>query len=326
MSEKSVKDSVGYSVVVPAYNEEQSLSELADRIEAVFKGLGKGDSFEVLFVDDGSVDGTREVMRELSRERAYVRHIGFRVNQGKSLALMAGFCHTKGEIVFTMDSDLQDNPEDIPTLLAKLDEGYDVVSGLRERRTDGHVRAYGSRLFNWTVSKASGVDLSDFNCGFKVYRRRVLSRIYVFGQLHRYIPVLANEQGFLVGECMVTNSPRKFGESKFPAMRYGGLFDLLSILFTSRYGFRPMHFFGKIGLTLIIPSVLILMYLIAVHIFTGFGTVQPLAGRPLLLLSTLGLLIGINVFLTGFVCDLLLHHGMRRNLGSILEDLIDEEG
>ncbi|MBN2139770.1 MAG: hypothetical protein JW718_02075, partial [Desulfovibrionaceae bacterium] len=176
------------------------------------------------------------------------------------------------------------------------------------------------------AARATGLDIHDFNCGFKAYRRNVLDKIRVFGQLHRYIPVLAHVQGFRVGEARVRNSPRKYGRSRFPALRFGGLFDLLSILFTSRYSFSPLHFFGKIGLALIVPSLLVLGWLIAGHVIRGFGTVQPLIGRPLLLLSALGLLIGANVFLTGFVCDLLLHHGMRRNLGDILEGLVDEEG
>lgn len=316
-------DTVTFSLVVPVYNEEESLVELADRAEAVFHKMGASDSFEILYVDDGSSDGSRKVMQELKESRPYVNFIGFRKNQGKSLALMAGFSRSKGSLVITIDADLQDNPEDIPVLVEKLDDGFDVVSGQRERRNDGAIRARGSQLFNWTVSRMTGIEIHDFNCGFKVYKRSVLETIHVFGQLHRFIPVLANQQGFRIGEAYVRNSPRKYGESKYPAFRCSGFFDLLSILFTSRYAYSPMHFFGKFGLSLIIPSLLILGYLILQHVFTDFGSVQPLHARPLLLLSVLGVLIGMNIFLTGFISDLLLHHGMRKDLREMLSSFVD---
>lgn len=313
-----------YSVVVPAYCEEQSLAELAARIAAVFEGLGHQGDFEILFVDDGSTDGTRQVLRTLAAERPYVRYCGFRRNQGKALALMAGFLATRGALVFTMDADLQDRPEDMPRLMAAMVEGIDVVSGWRERRNDGLLRGLYSKLFNATVSGLTGLKLHDFNCGFKLYRREVLERIQVYGQLHRFVPYLAHVQGFTVVEAAVGNAERKYGDSRFPAMRLGGIFDLLSLLFLSRYSFSPLHFFAKIGLLLGIPCAGIFTYLLGEHVLSWFGSVQPLVARPLLLVSLVGMLLAANIFLSGFVCDFMLHHRVRENLSDTIKTLIDE--
>lgn len=313
-----------YSVVVPAYCEEQSLAELADRVAAVFEGLGHGGDFEIIFVDDGSTDDTRQVIRTLAAERPYVRYCGFRRNQGKSLALMAGFYATRGALVFTMDADLQDRPEDMPKLISAMGKGVDVVSGWREHRNDGLLRALYSKLFNTTVSCLTGLTLHDFNCGFKLYRRVVLERIQVYGQLHRFVPFLAHMQGFKVIEAVVGNAERKYGGSRFPAMRVGGIFDLLSLLFLSRYSFSPLHFFAKVGLLLGVPSACIFAYLLGEHVLSWFGSVHPLVARPLLLVSLVGMLLGANIFLSGFVCDFMLHHRIRDNLRATIEALVDE--
>lgn len=311
-----------YSVVIPAYCEEQSLPELTDRIAAVFAGLGQ--SFEIVFVDDGSTDGTRAVVRALAAKHAYVRYCSFRRNQGKALALMAGFLHSRGEFVFTMDADLQDRPEDMPTLIKAMDDEMDVVSGWRDRRNDGILRASYSKLFNATVSRLTGLRLHDFNCGFKLYRRQVLERIQVYGQLHRFVPYLAHVQGFKVTEAVVGNEERKYGQSRFPAVRVGGIFDLLTLLFIARYSFSPLHFFAKIGLLLGVPSALMFTFLVGEHIVSWFGYVQPLVTRPMLLISLVGMLLGANIFLSGFICDFMLHHRVRDNLRGIISSLIDE--
>lgn len=323
MSEPSAEACL-YSVVVPAYCEEQSLAELSDRVARVFTEMGLGGCFEILFVDDGSTDGTRGEMRRLAVERPYVRYCAFRRNQGKSLALMAGFMRSRGEFVFTMDADLQDRPEDMLKLIEAMGDDVDLVSGRRERRNDGILRSLYSRLFNVAVSRLAGLKLHDYNCGFKLYRRTVLERIHVFGQLHRFVPFLAHQQGFKVVEALVGNEERKFGCSRFPAVRFGGVFDLLSLLFLTQYSFSPLHFFAKAGLLMGVPSVLCFLYLIGDHLLSFFGEVQPLVARPLLFVSLLGMLVGANVFLTGFVCDFVLHHRVGENLHATVESLLDE--
>ncbi|MBF0092934.1 MAG: glycosyltransferase family 2 protein [Alphaproteobacteria bacterium] len=304
------------SVVIPAFCEAESLEELAERIAAVLEGR----SFEVIFVDDGSTDRTPEVLRGLVERMPEVRAITLRRNCGKSIALMAGFSRAGGRAVVTMDADLQDNPEDIPSLLAGLDQGFDLVNGRRQRRHDGIVRTLGSRLFNAAVSRATGLVLHDFNCGFKALRGEVASMLCVYGQYHRYIPLQAHLMGFKVTEAEVRNSARKFGTSKFRAMRYEGLFDLLSMLFIHRYGLNPLHFFGTLALLMIVPSVLILGYLGFDYLLqvldVGEGHV-PL-NRPLFSLSLTTLLMGMLVFLSGFICDFTLHHHIRNNMSEIL--------
>lgn len=325
MSKHASLESVLYTVAVPAFCEEHSMVELADRVAAVFTKMGYQDQFEILFVDDGSTDGTRDVLRQLAEERPFVRLLGFRRNHGKSLALMAAFTYARGQHIITIDADLQDNPEDIPKLTDKLAEGYDLVSGWRDKRQDGIIRTIYSGLFNKTVALVSGLGIHDFNCGFKLYKREVLEKIQVFGQLHRFIPYLAHAQGFKVGETLVHNSERKYGTSRFPAVRFAGVYDLFSIFFISRYSFSPLHFFGKVGLFMAVPSAAVFLFLIAEHVVSWFGYIQPLVNRPLFMLSLVGMLLGVNVFLTGFVCDFVLHHGMRNNLRGILDGMIDEE-
>lgn len=314
-----------YTVAVPVFCEAQSLVELADRIEAVFRGRGEAESFEILFVDDGSTDESRRVADDLARERSYVRTLAFRVNQGKSLALMAAFFNARGKYVVTMDADLQNNPEDIPKLVDKLNQGYDIVSGRRDRRTDGLVRRLGSRLFNYVVAKSGHKDFKDLNCGLKIYRKEVFDKVHIYGQLHRYIPLLAHLQGFRVTEIQVEDSARKYGESKYRAIRFEGLFDLLTIMFVSRYGFRPFHLFGKIGMILLVPCAIILTYLVGSHLLSYVGLAENLGNRPLLTFSLIGLMMGLNILLTGFVCDLVLHQSLRRDLRSVVDKLIDDQ-
>jgi glycosyltransferase involved in cell wall biosynthesis len=309
-----------YTVIAPVYCEEESLVELADRVAATFGEMGESGNFELLIVDDGSTDGTPGVIRELEAARNYVRSVTLRRNCGKSMALMAGFEHARGELVFTMDGDLQDNPEDMPALLEKLEEGFDLVTGWRQRRQDKTVRKLGSRLFNRTVARTTGLSLHDLNCGFKLYRREVVEALVVFGQYHRYIPLQAHLIGYRVAEAKIGNSARKYGKSKYRSFRYQGAFDLLSILFTYKYGLNPLHFFGVIGLILIVPSFAALVYLLVEHIiYWAGGDGVQLFTRPLLSLSLSVLILGILVFLTGFVCDFILHHQIRRNIGQIVD-------
>lgn len=317
---------IDFSVVVPVYCEAKSLVELTDSIAEVFAGMGSADNFEILFVDDGSTDDSRDILRELVEERPYVRSIFFRRNQGKSMALMASFFHACGDIVITMDGDLQDDPKDIPVLLAKINEGYDIVSGYRQRRSDGFIRATGSKLFNYVVNRVSGLDLHDFNCGFKMFRANALKYLMVFGQFHRLIPLLGHHQGFKVSEVPVRNNTRKYGCSRYPAIRINGFFDLLSILFTAAYQFSPLYFFGRISLFIVVPSIIIALYLTGTHVLYLMGLYPvPLYSRPLFIVSLFGIMSGVYIFLTGFLADLFLHHHIGRNLREIVDGMIEEK-
>ncbi|HEX6203473.1 MAG TPA: glycosyltransferase family 2 protein, partial [Thermoanaerobaculia bacterium] len=217
------------SVLVPVYNEADSVAELAARVTAVFDALGM--SFEIVFVDDGSTDGTPHRVREVHATEPRVKLVRLRRNFGKAAALCAGLDHSRGELVVTMDGDLQDDPEEIPRFLACLEEGeLDLVSGWKRRRRDPASKRYPSRLFNWVTRHLASVDLHDFNCGFKLYRREVLEQIAIYGELHRYIPVLASRRGFAVGEIEVRHHPRKHGRSKYGWDRfYKGLLDLITV-------------------------------------------------------------------------------------------------
>jgi len=312
---------IRYSVVVPVFCEADCLVELCDRIEKVFAGIGSSRDFELLIVDDGSTDKTPAVLQQLTRERSYLRVITFRTNCGKALALMAGFQYAAGDIVITMDGDLQDNPEDIPVLLDKLREGYDLVSGWRQSRAETFVRKLGSKIYNAAVVFTTGLKIHDTNCGFKAYKAEVTKAVCIYGHYHRYIPVFAHLVGFKVGEASIPNSKRKHGTSKYYTFRYEGLLDLLSLLFLHRYGLRPLHFFGTISLALLVPGLLALTVMIFRHglYLLGFGEEYILANRPLLSISVLLILTGVIVFLTGFVCDFTLHHQIRK----IIKEIVD---
>jgi len=309
-----------FSVVVPCFNEADSIPELLARIKAAFASIGADKQFEVLFVNDGSTDETESVIKSRASTEDFVGLISLRRNCGKSLALMTGFRAAKGDLIITMDSDLQDRPEDIPKLIARIEEGLDVVSGWREQRQDTQTRSLGSRLFNYVARAASGLDLHDFNCGFKIYRKRVLDEIVVFGQYHRYIPLIAHLAGFKVGETLIGNDARKHGSSKFVTFRYQGLFDLVSILFTHRYGLSPLHFFGTLAAFLIIPSALVIGYFFisqALYLM-GAGDSFMVGTRPLLLLALFTFVSGILVLVPGFICDFILHHQINSRIESII--------
>jgi glycosyltransferase involved in cell wall biosynthesis len=307
-----------YSVMVPIYNEAQSIEELCDRVARVFEQRGEADAFEVVFIDDGSTDETSNVIRRAIATRRYLRAVTLRHNCGKSLALSAGLRHVRGSIIITMDGDLQDSPEDIPALIAALDQGHDMVNGWRVKRQDTLVRKLGSRVYNGTVKLVSGLKLHDMNCGMKAYRAEVGKVLGLYGQYHRYIPLQAHLAGFKVTETPVNNSPRKFGSSKFRTFRYEGLFDLMSLIFLHRYGLRPMHFFGNVSLCLIIPSVAVLAYLVIEQIGYWLGIGGPVVNRPLLALSLTSLLVGVLIFTTGFVCDFILHHQIQSRMNNII--------
>ncbi|HEX9668900.1 MAG TPA: glycosyltransferase family 2 protein [Thermoanaerobaculia bacterium] len=295
------------SVLVPVLDEAGTVGELARRTAAVLDGLGR--SFELLFIDDGSRDGTPERVREAHAADPRVKLLRLRRNFGKAAALSAGLDHSRGELVITMDGDLQDAPEEIPRLLATLEErDLDLVSGWKRRRRDPVSKRLPSRLFNWVTRQLAQVPLHDFNSGFKIYRREVLEQIAVYGELHRYIPVLASRRGFSVGEIEVAHHPRRAGASKYGWDRfYKGLLDLITVLFITRYTRRPLHLFGAFGLLFLTTGFAINLYL-AVLWFGG----EDLSNRPLLLFGVLLMLLGIQVLTTGLLGEMFTFKNFRR--------------
>ena len=292
------------SFVIPLYNEEESLTPLYEGIVANVEG-----EYEIIFVDDGSTDKSQDVIRALHERDERVRMIAFRKNFGKAAGLQAGFMMCTGDIVITMDADLQDEPSEIKNFIEKIHEGYDVVSGWKFKRNDPLEKRLPSKLFNKTVSWLSGVKLHDFNCGFKAYRSEVVKSINVYGELHRYIPVLASRKGFSIVELVVTHNARQFGKSKYGIERYlRGFFDALSIAYLSKYYDRPMHFFGRLGLMSQFVGFIICAYL-TVQWFMG----HSIGERPVLLLGVLLIIIGFQFYLTGLLADILVDRGFKAN-------------
>jgi glycosyltransferase involved in cell wall biosynthesis len=291
------------SVVIPGLNEGPTLAELARRIDEALTGLVH---HEIIFVDDGSTDDSWKVIRGLAEASAHVHGIRLRRNFGKATALTAGFRRARGQIVVTMDADLQDDPSDLPAFLAKIDEGLDVVVGWKVTRLDPANRKILSRIFNGTVAATTGVKLHDMNCGFKAYREQVIRTIPVYGDLFRFIPALAASQGFRVAEVPVKHHARAFGRSRYGLERIlRGFFDLLSVLFLTRYSKRPMHLFGLMGILLAGVGFLIEGYL-SILWFLGY----KIGDRPLLLLGAMMMMIGFQLFTMGFLGEFLtyLHH------------------
>ncbi len=306
-----VADPEGYepevSVIVPVLNEAGTVLELSRRVAEVMDRIGR--RFEILFVDDGSSDETRQRVKEAHEIDDRVKLVSLRRNFGKAAALCAGFDHSSGQILVTMDGDLQDEPDEIPRFLEKLEsENLDLVSGWKEQRQDPASKRYPSRLFNWVTRKLASVDLHDFNCGFKAYRREVLDEIALYGELHRYIPVLASRRGFTLGELSVVHHPREHGTSKYGWDRYyKGLLDLITVLFITKYTRRPLHLFGMIGLSSLFVGLGINLYL-AILWLSG----QTLSNRPLLLLGILLMLLGIQVLTTGLIGEMITFKNFNR--------------
>jgi glycosyltransferase involved in cell wall biosynthesis len=299
------------SVIVPVYNEEESLPELCDWIGKVMDR--NGFSHEVILVDDGSTDSSWNVIESLHNNSDRIKGIRFQRNYGKSAALNEGFRSCVGEVVITLDADLQDSPEEIPALRSMiLEDGYDLVSGWKKVRHDPLSKTIPSRFFNWVTSKVSKIKLHDFNCGLKAYRLKVVKSIEVYGEMHRYIPLIAKWSGFRrIGEKVVEHHPRKYGQSKFGMGRLltGGL-DLASIMFVGKYSKRPMHFFGSWGMVSFLIGFVIFFYLFLSKIFfdkTG------LAQRPLFFVALVGMIIGTQLFVTGFISELISRNSQNRN-------------
>jgi glycosyltransferase involved in cell wall biosynthesis len=287
------------SVVVPLYDEEETLAALYDEVGAVLDGAGR--DWEVVYVDDGSRDGSYAELVRLHDAHENVRVVRLRQNFGKSAALTAGFANASGDVIVTIDADLQDDPAEIPSLLAKLDEGYDLVSGWKSTRHDPLRRRVVSRIYNTATALVSGVRLHDMNCGLKAYRPEVLQSVRLYGDLHRFAPVLAHHLGFRTAEVPVNHRRRRSGSSRFGLERYlRGVLDLLTVTFIGRYRYRPLHLFGGMGMLLGGGGFAILLYLTAIKV-GGAG----IGNRPLLLLGILLVVVGIQFFSLGLIGEML---------------------
>jgi glycosyltransferase involved in cell wall biosynthesis len=294
------------SVVVPVYNEERSVELLYDEVASALDGTGR--EWEAVFVDDGSTDGSFAALTRLHARTAQVRVVRLRRNFGKAAALAAGFAEAAGEIVVTIDADGQDDPAEIPRLLAKLEEGYDLVSGWKTRRRDPWRRRLLSRVFNAVTGWVSGVRLHDMNCGFKAYRAEVVRGLALYGELHRFLPVLAHERGFRIAELPVNHRPRAHGRSRYGLERYlRGFFDLITVSFMGRYRRRPLHLFGGLGLAAGLTGFAVCLYLTVLWLGGS-----PIGHRPLLTLGVLLVVVGVQFLSLGLLAELLTTHHEER--------------
>ena len=307
------------SVIIPLLNEEESLPELISWIERV---MNKHNfSFEIILVDDGSTDGSWDFIAKSAKEKDHVKGIKFRRNYGKSGALHCGFDSAQGDVVITMDADLQDSPDEIPELYKMvMEDGFDLVSGWKKKRKDPVLsKNLPSKFYNWTARRLSGIKLHDFNCGLKAYKKKVVKSIEVYGEMHRYIPVLAKWAGFKkIGEKVVHHQERKFGVTKFGLERFiRGPLDLISVMFISKFGKRPMHFFGVLGTIFFLAGFGIGLYFTIAKLVYHIGNMSQ---RPLFYLGILVMIIGTQLFLTGFLGEMISRNSSDRN-----SYLIDEK-
>ncbi len=312
------------SFVIPLLNEEESLPELAVWIKRVCDACNY--SYEILFIDDGSTDGSWKVIQNLSASDKNIKAIRFRRNYGKSAALYCGFEEVKGDVVITMDADLQDSPDEIPGLYKKItEEGLDLVSGWKKKRYDPFMKTAPSKLFNWTARRVSNIKLHDFNCGLKAYRNDVIKSIEVYGEMHRYIPILAKRAGFhKIGEKVVLHQSRKYGKSKFGLERFvNGYLDLLSLSFISRFGKRPMHFFGVWGTIMFLIGGGVALYLLIEKVYKSLNDIplRDVTDQPLFYLALLAIVLGVQLFLAGFLGELVSRSGSDRNKYLISEKI-----
>lgn len=304
------------SVLVPLYNEEESLKELFLWIDKVMND--NNFSYEIIFIDDGSSDNSWKIIEELHQSNGFVRGIKFRRNYGKSAALNVGFENAEGDVIITIDADMQDSPDEIPELYKIITEQkFDIVSGWKKRRFDPLMKTIPSKFFNWTTRKMSGIKLHDFNCGLKAYRKEVVKSIEVYGEMHRYIPVIAKWAGFTkIGEKVVTHRERKYGVSKFGMDRFvKGYLDLISISFVSKFGKRPMHFFGLIGTIMFMAGFTAsgwLGYLKLRAVYSGLRA-PLITDNPYFYIAIACMIIGVQLFLTGFLAELIGRSSSTRN-------------
>jgi glycosyltransferase involved in cell wall biosynthesis len=302
------------SIVIPVHDESGSLPALVQEVTDTCEQMGR--SWEAIFVDDGSTDGSTQVLEELARRNPSLQVVRLRRNFGKSTALSVGFEHATGQRVVTLDADGQDDPAEIPRLLESLDQGFDLVSGWKRGRQDPLLKRLSSKLFNRTTALLSGIRLHDFNCGLKAYRGTAAKELRLYGEMHRYVPVLGAQRGWAVTEVPVRHRPRLHGHSKFGRERYfRGLFDLITVLFLGRYRHRPLHLFGGFGALLLGTGLAICLYLTVLKVFGGEG----IGDRPLLLLGALLLVTGVQFLSLGLISELIAVAAHERRRGS--EDL-----
>ncbi|UII20341.1 glycosyltransferase family 2 protein [Fulvivirga ligni] len=311
------------SVVVPLYNEEESLPELCDWISRVMQT--HGFTYEIILVDDGSQDTSWEVVQQLSLTNPSIKGIRFNRNFGKSAALNTGFKAAKGEVVISMDADLQDSPDEIPALYEMIHSGqYHMVSGWKKKRHDPLGKTLPSKFFNRITRIISGIKLHDFNCGLKAYHNRVVKNIHVYGEMHRYIPVIAKWNGFAkIGEKVVEHRARKYGYTKFGFTRIVGLLDLLSITFVSKFKRKPMHFFGTLGTLSFFAGLLITMFVIGDKLYRQYNAmeVRDATDQPLFFLALVALIIGVQLFLTGFLAEMMAMKSQSSNEYLVVEKI-----
>ncbi len=295
------------SLVIPLFNEAGNVGKLHEEISTVLEDYP--NAWEIIFVNDGSRDSSAQVLSALFiQDPTHVRVITLRTNSGKALALQAGFSEAKGEYIFTMDADLQDDPEEIPAFIKKINEGYDLVSGWKHNRLDSPLKNTTSKFYNWITRKVSGIELRDFNCGFKLYRAETAKDLTLYGELHRYIPVMAGNLGYTIGEIPVNHRKRFSGSTKYGAIRFiNGLLDLMTVMFITKYRFRPLHLFGYLGISFFGLGALGASYLTILKFATG----ASIGERPLLLFSVLLMIVGVQLAMSGLIAELMTSSSQR---------------
>ena len=314
------------SVVVPLYNEDESLPELVAWVDNVMDE--NNFSYEIILVDDGSTDQSWSVIMQLKETYNAIKAVKFRRNYGKSAALNVAFEITQGDVVITMDADLQDSPDEIPELYRKIkEEGFDIVSGWKKKRYDPITKTIPTKLFNAATRKMSGIQLNDFNCGLKAYRGDVVKTIEVYGEMHRYIPVIAKWAGFSkIGEQVVEHRARKYGTTKFGFSRFiNGFLDLLSIFFVGKFGKRPMHFFGSLGVLSFFIGIIMTFWMIGVklyHIAVHTPYKREITDQPMFYIALVAIIVGSQMFLAGFVAELVGRNAPERNQYLIEKEII----
>ena len=304
------------SIVIPLFNEEESIAELAQWIDKVLKKNNL--SYEIIFIDDGSNDSSWSVIKNIKNDNPNVYGIKFRRNYGKSAALNVGFSKASGDVVITMDADLQDSPDEVPELYNLIiNDNYDLVSGWKKKRYDPITKTIPTKLFNWAARKASGINLNDFNCGLKAYNKNVVKSIEVYGEMHRYIPILAKWAGFKnIGEKVVEHQSRKYGVTKFGFERFiNGFLDLLTVTFISRFGKKPMHIFGTLGTLMFILGLTLFLYIGGTKLYYIYNSLpaKNIADQSAFFIALTTMVIGVQLFLSGFIAELVSRNSPDRN-------------
>ena len=304
------------SIVIPLFNEEESISELAQWIDKVLKKNNL--SYEIIFIDDGSNDSSWSVIKSIKIDNPNVYGIKFRRNYGKSAALNVGFSKASGDVIITMDADLQDSPDEVPELYNLIiNDNYDLVSGWKKKRYDPITKTIPTKLFNWAARKASGINLNDFNCGLKAYNKNVVKSIEVYGEMHRYIPILAKWAGFKnIGEKVVEHQSRKYGVTKFGFERFiNGFLDLLTVTFISRFGKKPMHIFGTLGTLMFILGLILFLYIGGTKLYYIYNSLpaKNIADQSAFFIALTTMVIGVQLFLSGFIAELVSRNSPDRN-------------